>query len=214
MRVEPLGEHAFLIRDLGDRPAYGVAAALREMALEGVCDVACGYDTVGVYLDEPSLGLDELRAALDAASQTPAREPSLHTVPVCYELGEDLPEVAQALRMKMQDVVRLHSGRRYRCYAIGFCPGFPYLGYLPDELSGIPRLAAPRVRVPPGSVGITGRQTGIYPSETPGGWRIIGRTPLCIADPEEAYFPILPGDEAVFEPIDEAEFERLEGGRL
>jgi inhibitor of KinA len=88
------------------------------------------------------------------------------------------------------------------------------LGYLPDRLSGVPRLPSPRTRTEPGSVGITGRQTGIYPLTTPGGWPIIGRTPLQIVCVEEAYFPISAGDLVRFEPIDAASFEAMRGARL
>ncbi len=87
----------------------------------------------------------------------------VHLIPVCYELGEDIQEVADQLALTTKEVVQLHISEAYRCYAVGFCPGFPYLGYLPDRLSGISRRSAPRVRIAPGSVAITGRQTGIYP---------------------------------------------------
>ena len=86
-------------------------------------------------------------------------------------------------------------------FAVGFLPGFPYAGYLPDALSGLGRRAAPRVRVPAGSVAIAGRQTGVYPSESPGGWHLIGRTPLRIVDVEGGHFPIRAGDRIRFRPI-------------
>ena len=88
-------------------------------------------------------------------------------------------------------MIALHGGTRYTVYAIGFCPGFPYLGYLPDELAGVPRLPAPRLRVEEGSVGLTGRQTGIYTEVRPGGWNIVGRTPLRLVDVACEYFPFL-----------------------
>ena len=96
----------------------------------------------------------------------------------------------------------------------GFCPGFPYLGYLPDELCGVPRLASPRVRVEPGSVGLTGRQTGLYPLARPGGWNLIGRTPLTVVDVAAGYFPIRPGDRVRFRPVARAEYNTLAGERL
>ena len=82
------------------------------------------------------------------------------------------------------DVIRLHTGTEYTVYAIGFAPGFPYLGYLPAELCGVPRLASPRLQVEPGSVGLTGRQTGIYPLPTPGGWHLIGRSSVKLFLPD------------------------------
>ena len=109
---------------------------------------------------------------------------------------------------------RCTAATEYTVYAIGFCPGFPYLGYLPAPLCGVPRLASPRLRVEPGSVGLTGRQTGIYTEARPGGWNLIGRTPLVLVDVADGYFPLRTGDRVRFEPIDRADFVRLEGRRL
>src|SRR5205085_6205630 len=109
---------------------------------------------------------------------------------------------------------RLHAAAEYTVYAIGFCPGFPYLGYLPPALSGVPRRAAPRLRVEAGSVGLTGRQTGIYTEVRPGGWNLIGRTPLELVHVGDADFPLRTGDRVRFDPIDIATFERLRGQRL
>ena len=111
-------------------------------------------------------------------------------------------------------MIRCHAGTDYVVYAIGFCPGFPYLGYLPPELCGVPRLPAPRLRVEAGSVGLTGRQTGIYTQARPGGWNLVGRTPLVLVDVADGYFPLRTGDRVQFERIDEAEFQRLQGQRL
>src|SRR5207248_2091760 len=106
------------------------------------------------------------------------------------------------------------SSVEYVTYAIGFCPGFPYLGYLPERLCGVSRLESPRLRVEPGSVGLTGRQTGIYTEARPGGWSLIGRTPLTLVGVESSYFPLRTGDRARFVRIDELEFERRRGERL
>ena len=141
-------------------------------------------------------------------------EPRRHELPCCYELNLDLGRVADHTGLTPDDVIRRHTATDYTVYAIGFCPGFPYLGYLPQELCGVPRLPAPRVRVAPGSVGLTGRQTGVYPLERPGGWNLIGRTPLVLADPAAGYFPLRVGDQVRFQRIDEAEFRRLEGKKL
>src|SRR5207253_10458487 len=99
-------------------------------------------------------------------------------------------------------------------YAIGFCPGFPYLGYLVPQLSGVPRLPAPRLRVEVGSVGLTGRQTGIYTEPRPGGWNLLGRTPLELVHVADGYFPLRTGHRVRFEAIDLPEFDRLAGKRL
>lgn len=214
MRIERLGESTLILRDLGEVPAHFWADRIRKLEREGVEDVVASYETVGVYFD-PNV-FDPAKAGFDRISiEEGAQEGSqTHRIPVCYELGEDLESVANGLGLSVEEVVALHTGARFRCFAVGFCPGFPYLGYLPDELSGVPRLDRPRTKTSPGSVGITGRQTGIYPLETPGGWPIIGRTPLEIVNVKDSYFPISPGDEIVFEPISFDEFESRKGTRL
>jgi inhibitor of KinA len=111
-------------------------------------------------------------------------------------------------------LIALHSQTVYTVYAVGFCPGFPYLGYLPAALAGVPRLPSPRLRVDAGSVGLTGRQTGIYTEARPGGWNIVGKTPLQLVDVRDGYFPLRTGDNVQFQPIDEQEFDRLRGHRL
>ena len=211
LRIDPLGESAFILRELGDVPAYAVAEALRGQP--GIVDATSAYDTVGVYT---SIGYSEeaLKSLLQGLEIKNAGEPKRHLIPVCYELGEDLGEVAGRLKLELEEVIWLHSGAEYRCYAIGFCPGFAFLGFLPEELSGLPRKESPRVKVPPGSVGITGRQTGVYPSDTPGGWNLIGRTPLRLVNVDEAYFPIQAGDIVEFRRIDQDQFEKLKGKRL
>ena len=132
-------------------------------------------------------------------------------IPVCYdqECGPDLSDVATHAGLAVGDVVRLHSGATYDVCFLGFTGGFAYLGGMPAELS-TPRLATPRRTVAAGSVGIAGSQTGIYPAETPGGWRLIGRTPLRMFDPQAGPPTLLmPGDRVRFTPIDHGEFERL-----
>jgi inhibitor of KinA len=112
------------------------------------------------------------------------------------------------------EIIRLHVETEYTVYAIGFCPGFPYLGYLPGQLSNVPRLESPRLRVEAGSVGLTGRQTGIYTEARPGGWNLIGRTPLELVNVPDDYFPLRTGDRVQFYRIDEREFVTLVGERL
>jgi inhibitor of KinA len=126
----------------------------------------------------------------------------------------DLARVCEATKLSAEDVIRLHIATPYTVYAIGFVPGFPYMGYLPKELCGVGRLPSPRVRVEPGSVGLTGRQTGIYPLARPGGWNLIGRTPLVIVDVADGFFPLRVGDAVRFERIDEKQYRELEGERL
>jgi inhibitor of KinA len=133
------------------------------------------------------------------------------TIPVVYggEYGLDLTYVAQFHGLSEEQVVRLHSEREYRVYMIGFVAGFPYLGEVADEIA-TPRLETPRLKVLAGSVGIAEKQTGIYPCEAPGGWQIIGRTPLKIFNPLQQPPALLkPGDNVKFKPISEKEFKIL-----
>jgi inhibitor of KinA len=135
-------------------------------------------------------------------------EPRRVEIPVCYggELGPDLDEVAALRRLTPARVAELHASVTYIVYFLGFVPGFAYLGELPEALT-TPRLAVPRRKVPPGSVGIAGRQTGIYPLSTPGGWRLIGRTPLAMFRPEDDRMCRLSiGDQVRFMPISRERF--------
>jgi KipI family sensor histidine kinase inhibitor len=126
-------------------------------------------------------------------------------LPVLYD-GPDLAEVSERLGRTPAEVIALHSGAVYHVFAIGFRPGFPYAGYLPRELSGLPRRDSPRTRVPAGSVALVGRQTGVYPEVSPGGWHLLGRTPLAIVDIEHGHFPIRAGDQLRFVPINPEQF--------
>jgi KipI family sensor histidine kinase inhibitor len=135
----------------------------------------------------------------------------LWRVPVCYEsdFAPDLESVARQTKLAPEEVVALHSGTRYHVYMIGFVPGFPYMGDLAEALV-LPRRADPRIRVPPGSVAIATAMTAIYPLESPGGWHLIGTTPIRIFD-TAASPPALfaPGDAVEFEPVDSATFARI-----
>lgn len=210
MIIEPLGDAAIILRDLAI-PAYELAEAIQEARLPGVFEAVASYETVGVYFDPADFDARSLdQVQINRLSRTSI----LHEIPVSYGHGDDLDEISDALGLLADEVVRLHTSQSYRCFAVGFCPGFPYLGYLPSALSGMPRRSAPRVRIEPGSVAITGRQTGIYPMERPGGWAILGRTPLCLVDAKDAYFPIKAGDEIRFYEIGIDDFNALKGNRL
>ena len=112
--------------------------------------------------------------------------------------------MAARLKLTSAEVIAIHSSVDYDVFAVGFLPGFPYAGYLPPALAGLPRRDSPRLQVPAGSVAIAGRQTAIYPRQSPGGWHLLGTTPLCIADVEAGYFPIQAGDRIRFQPISAA----------
>ncbi|HSI73469.1 MAG TPA: carboxyltransferase domain-containing protein [Fimbriimonas sp.] len=206
MRIEPLGDSAYILSDL-PLPAYEVADWLNTNPTEGMIEAVASYETVGIYTDGRELIVPPLEMA-------PSGDPKLHVIPTCYELGEDTDQVCSTLRLTADELIKAHGDQSYRCYAIGFCPGFPYLGYLPASLQGIPRRPNPRIRVEPGSVAITGNQTAIYPLPGPGGWALIGRTPLCLVDVEERYFPIAAGDKVRFVAIGKEEYERRLGERL
>jgi len=218
MKVERLGERALLIRDLPCEPYVAARLIHASMAgMAGLEEATSSYETVGLFYSAPVLDLEQAVSQIGRLlEQTPKGiiEGPIREIPVCYEMGEDLDDVADRLGIATEEVIRLHVSLEYRCYAIGFSPGFAYLGHLPQELSGVPRLNSPRVRVEAGSVGITGRQTAVYPASTPGGWNLIGRCPLTLVDVADDYFPLEAGDLVRFLRIDDLEFARLKGVRL
>lgn len=205
MRIEPLGDRGFILRQF-DAPAHLVADWLNLNRPNGLIEAVASYDTVGLYTEE-SFDANQINLPASYA----AIEPRHHKIPVCYEMGEDLEETAKTLGMTPDQLAACHTSCIYTCFAVGFCPGFGYLGNLPDAMQGIPRRATPRTRVEPGSVGITGRQTGVYPLPRPGGWALIGRTPLTLVDVADLFFPIRAGDLIGFERIGLADFKALEG---
>jgi len=218
--VRPAGDQAYLIR-LGDEISaanharvFGALAALDAARPAFVVDCVPAYASILVVYDPLAAAPEAVREWIDAAlagasRAAPARR--VVTVPVWYdpEVGLDLEDTARLLELAPETVVALHTGTSYLAHMLGFKPGFPYLGTL-DERLAAPRLPAPRLAVPAGSVAIAGRQTGIYPVRCPGGWRVLGRTPLRIFAPERPEpFAILPGDEVRFEAIDRERFAGL-----
>ena len=174
-----------------------------------------GYISLLVDFDPLTSSHEDVAALLKSAVEEGAAGSAgvgrLVEVPVCYdpEFGPDLPDVATHTNLLVEEVVRLHSSATYDVCFLGFTAGFAYLGGMPEALS-TPRLATPRRAVAAGSVGIAGGQTGIYPTVTPGGWRLIGRTPLRMFDPRASQPTlVMPGDRLQFVAIDRREFERL-----
>ena len=215
MRLEPLGDRAFLaFFDVEDQAARWAEAVRREGG-PGVVDVVLAYRSVGVHADPDRIDLDELESRLWRVRPAPEAETAgrLVTLPVLYD-GEDLAEVCDRLGLSEPELIARHVGTEYRVFAIGFLPGFPYAGYLPEPLCGLARRAPPRHRVPAGSVAIAGRQTGIYPVESPGGWHLIGRSPVRIVDLDRGAFPIRAGDRLRFVAITLGEFEDRLGEML
>jgi len=178
------------------------------------------YSSLLVSFDPLLVGPAEFEAfvrglvdRIDTVEPLPLR---MVEIPVCYEsaLGPDLEFVARHGNMSVDQAIQLHSLPEYLVYFLGFAPGFPYLGDLPEQLI-TPRLLTPRVKVPTGSVAIGGNQTGIYPVSTPGGWHIIGRTPLALFQPDREPPVLLQmGDVIRFRPITRAEFDDLLGGEV
>jgi inhibitor of KinA len=216
MNLVPLGDQAVLAYLTDEPSAVRFAAAVRAAAPSWLHDVVPAYSSVGVYFDADAIRVGEVLRWLEELplSDSGVSVGTRHVIPVCYELGPDLGKVAEYLKLSAEEVIGLHTAAEYTVYAIGFVPGFPYMGYLPAELCGVPRLSSPRVRVEPGSVGVTGRQTGIYPLPRPGGWHLIGRTPLVLVDVAADFFPVRVGDVVRFERIGEAEYKQREGERL
>ena len=220
-RVVPAGDAALVVEfeeridPAVNARAVALADSIQAAAIAGVRDVVPTYRSVAVYFDPLSTDYDALVASLERGAAQPAPESSRDRVPtrvpVCYggDLGPDLAHVADFGHMSEADVVAIHSGTNYRVFMLGFVPGFAYMGIV-DARIAAPRHSTPRVRVPRGSVGIAGAQTGIYPAETPGGWQLIGRTPVKPFDPSRAEpFLLTAGDAVQFYPIDRGEFDRL-----
>jgi inhibitor of KinA len=215
--ILPLGDQAALVYLPDEAAAMAFAAAVRSANLAWLVDVAPAYASVGVHFDADRVSFahveKELRS-LKPASAAATSAGRRHIIPCCYELQLDLARIVEHTGLTAAEAIARHCGCEYTVYAIGFAAGFSYLGYLPPELCGVPRLDSPRLRVEPGSVGFTGNQTGIYPQTRPGGWNLIGRTPLVLVDVEDGYFPLRAGDTVQFQRIDEAEFHRRQGERL
>lgn len=216
--VKPLGDSAILVTCASEAFAQSLADTLWQRRPAWLVDTVTAYATVGVFYDVLTTDMKAVEVEILSCSASCARAKAvvgrLHVIPCCYEMGPDLWRVAEHAGLTADAVVTLHAGREYTVYAVGFCPGFPYLGYLPAELSGVPRLPSPRTRVEPGSVGLTGRQTGLYPLPRPGGWNLVGRTPLTVVDVAAGFFPIRTGDRVRFEAIGAGEFRALQGRRL
>lgn len=191
------------------------SAAIDRAALPGVMEVVPTYRSVTVYFDPVRIDATalsrEIKAIIAKRIDASSRLPTTHILPVWYggAAGPDLLDVAEQADLSPAETSRLHASVTYRVYMLGFSPGFPYLGTVPERIA-TPRLPTPRRHVTAGSVGIAGTQTGIYPQTSPGGWRIIGRTPVHLfrlSRPKP--FLLDAGDLVRFVPIDEDEFHRL-----
>lgn len=177
------------------------------------------FDPVGLMIDaclKGSTTVDKISGYITSLNVETKNDQQTHNpiiqIPVCYDaiFGFDLQELSSFYQLTKEEIIEIHSSAVYTVYMIGFVPGFPYLGGLSEKLTA-PRKQNPRPAIPAGSVGIAGRQTGIYPLETPGGWQIIGRTPVKLFDVKRQQPSLLKaGDKIKFEPISFTDFEQLE----
>lgn len=219
VRIVAAGD-AVLIAEFDDRidvsvnaQAIALADQLGLAAVRGVRDIVPTFRSVAVHFDPLATDVGELATRMHAASAY-AEHPALAAVvdvPVCYdrEFAPDLDEVAHAAGLSRDEAIAVHAGRDYRVFMLGFLPGFAYLGSV-DARIAAPRRFEPRLAVPAGAVGIAGLQTGIYPQQSPGGWNIVGRTPLRMAwldRPQPTRLKA--GDAVCFRVIGRSEFDRI-----
>jgi inhibitor of KinA len=220
VRFLSVGDRALVV-EFGDAIDRGLSRevlrldrVLRTAPPAGVVETVPTFRSLMVHYDPLSTSRADLEQAIiglldrDEGRQAAGR---LWHIPVCYEgeFAPDLAEVARLTGLAPGNVASLHSGARYHVYMLGFLPGFPYLGDLPAALA-LPRRADPRVRVPAGSIAIATTLTAIYPYESPGGWHLIGVTPIRLFDPARTPPALLaPGDAVQFEPIDPAAFAAI-----
>ena len=231
MQITPLGDNALMV-ELGDvidesthHRVQKVWRALAAAPLPGVTELVPAYTTVTAFYDPVAamragapedniadwLGV-KLRERIKDPPKTEKFKGRTVEIPVCYDaaFGPDLGLVAKQAKLTPEEVIKRHAKPEYLVYLVGFAPGFPYLGGLPEELR-TPRHAKPRMTVPAGSVGIGGEQTGIYPLATPGGWNLIGRTPVKLFRPaEEPPVLLRAGDRVKFTAITREEFAKRE----
>lgn len=220
MRLIPAGDTAILaqfeneISPENNSRVQALAAAILRASIPGVIETIPTYSSLLVNYDPVVVRYSELceiLGSLEGDRGSAAADSFVYSIPVCYggEFGEDLSDVASHAGLSAEEVVRRHSAVCYRIYMLGFLPGFAYLGGL-DETIACPRLSSPRKSIAPGSVGIGGNQTGVYPVASPGGWRLIGKTPLKLYDPNRSE-PILyrAGDHIRFEPVSPEQFAQI-----
>jgi KipI family sensor histidine kinase inhibitor len=222
-RYLPFGENALLVEFSNvisleiNGKVIALNEALQKAEIQGVEELVPTYRSLLVRYNPLKTNYEQLVFHVKDIEKT-LKESTIEkesrkiTIPVVYggEYGPDLTYVAQFHELGEEQVIKLHSEREYRVYMIGFVAGFPYLGEVSDEIA-TPRLETPRLKVSAGSVGIAEKQTGIYPCEAPGGWQIIGRTPLKLFNPLQQPPALLkPGDNVKFESISEKKFKTIE----
>lgn len=219
LKIKPVGDRALSI-ELGTEIKESVNLQVLELRRKitaskqnGILEVIPAYVSLLVYYDPLQTDFFKLQRIVTGlykdSGKAAGQSGKLREIPVCYggSFGEDISFVAEHAGLTEEEVIKIHSGRDYRIFMLGFLPGFPYLGGI-DERLITPRLASPRIRIPAGSVGIGGAQTGIYPMASPGGWRLIGRTPLKLFRPDQPDSILYEtGDIIRFIPISAEEYQ-------
>jgi inhibitor of KinA len=219
MQIIPLGDSAVIIQ-FGNQITLDIhcmvnacAARLDKEPFLGMVEIVPAFTTVTVYYDPLQLSFKEVCSALEPIvtdlEDIKVNTPRIVEIPVCYggEFGPDLLFVGEHNGLTAEEVVQIHSSGEYLVYMIGFAPGFPYLGGMSERIR-TPRRQVPRLSIPAGTVGIAGMQTGVYPIETPGGWQMIGRTPVSLFRPAHSTPSLLQsGDIVHFRPITPNEFQ-------
>lgn len=220
-RVLPTGDRALTVEfgneidELINARMMGFIKILAEARIKGVEEFVPSFRAVLIHYNPSILSyaqmVKHIERALEKPFQIESRKKRVVHIPVCYdpECGPDINFVAEHAGLSVEEVIKIHSSKPYLIYMLGFQPGFPYLGGL-DERIHTPRLENPRQRLEAGSVGIGGKQTGLYPMESPGGWQIIGLTPvMCYNASKAEPIPYRAGDYIQFEPITKEEYDRL-----
>ena len=210
-----LVEYGEAIDPAVNQKVRSMAIAVQNNMPDGVIEIIPTYRSILIYYDpsitNPSLLKETLIDLESGLAEIEIPPPQVVEIPVCYgeEFGPDIEHVAQSHNLSSQAVIDLHSEPEYLIYMVGFTPGFPFLGGLPEVLH-TPRLKTPRARVPEGSVGIANGQTGVYPIASPGGWQLIGKTPIRLFAPERSNpFLYQAGDRIRFKPVSTGEYQRL-----
>ena len=220
-RFRIAGDRGLLV-EYGDAIHPAVNRKVRSMTLaveadppDGIIEIIPTYRSILLYYDPAATSPGALKRTLESMEERLPEiripPPAVVEIPVCYggDFGPDIGFVADSHHLTVEEVIRIHSEPEYLIYMVGFTPGFPFLGGLPESLH-TPRLETPRTVVPEGSVGIANNQTGVYPIASPGGWQLIGRTPLRLFAPErERPIRYQAGDRIRFTPVSREEFERL-----
>jgi len=219
----PCGDTGIMIKikdEISDE-AYNHVRTLSHIIENGYSDeiseIIPSYGSILVIYDPLKISynslITKLKKGLDIPNSLKLQPQEVVHIPVCYggDFGPDLSFVSQHTGLDPSQVVEIHSSKPYLIYMIGFLPGFPYLGGMSDKIAA-PRLLTPRLKIPAGSVGLAGSQTGIYPSDSPGGWRIIGRTPVKLFDTAKKTPVLLKASQYIkFDPVSKDEYDEIEG---